>query len=37
MDKIGVECLLGLSEDHQNPPVEMNREMVAFFLRHFPK
>jgi hypothetical protein len=37
MAKIGVECVLRLREDYKNPPVEMNREMVEFFLRHFPK
>jgi acetyl esterase/lipase len=37
MDKIGVECVLRLREDYKNPPLEMNREMVEFFLRHFPK
>jgi len=37
MDKAGVECVLRLKEDYKNPPVEMNREMLAFFLRHFPK
>ena len=37
MDKLGVECELHLRGDYQNPPVEMNRAMVAFFLKHFPK
>jgi hypothetical protein len=35
MDKLGVECVLRLRPDYQDPPVEMNREMVAFFQRHF--
>jgi acetyl esterase/lipase len=35
MDKAGVECVLRLREDYKNAPVEMNREMVGFFLRHF--
>jgi acetyl esterase/lipase len=37
MDKAGAECVLRLKEDYKNPPMEMNREMLAFFLRHFPK
>jgi acetyl esterase/lipase len=37
MEKAGVECVLRLRTDYQNPPVEMNREMVEFFLRRFPK
>jgi hypothetical protein len=37
MDKLGLECVLRLRENYQNPPVEMSREMVMFFLKHFPK
>ena len=41
MDKVGVECVLRLAEDYQgkgeSPPVARNREMVQFFLKHFPK
>lgn len=38
MDKVGVECVLRLREDYKsNPPAEMNREMVSFFRRHFPR
>ena len=38
MDQVGVECVLRLREDYKsNPPAEMNREMVSFFRRHFPR
>jgi len=43
MDKLGVECVLHLSEDYPasnsgNPVgVRMNQDLVAFFLKHFPK
>lgn len=37
MDQVGVECVLRLKENYRNPPVEMNREMVRFFVAHFTK
>jgi acetyl esterase/lipase len=41
MDKAGVECVLRLAEDYEgkgeSAPVARNREMVRFFLKHFPK
>jgi acetyl esterase len=39
MDKMGVECLLRLREDYPgaNPGVQMNQDMIEFFLKHFPR
>ena len=38
MDKVGVECVLRLREDYadSNRPAQMNRDLVQFFLKHFP-
>jgi len=38
MDKVGVECLLRLREDYedQDRPARMNRDLVQFFVDHFP-
>jgi hypothetical protein len=41
MDKVGVKCVLRLAEDYQgrgkDPRVAMNRDLVQFFVEHFPK
>jgi hypothetical protein len=41
MDKVGVECVLRLAEDYQDQGGDAararNREMVQFFLKHFPR
>jgi hypothetical protein len=41
MDKVGVECVLRLGEDYRDKgkdaPVQVHRDMVQFFLEHFPK
>ena len=41
MDKVGVECVLRLAEDYQgkgeDTRVALNRDLVEFFLKHFPK
>jgi acetyl esterase/lipase len=38
MDKLGVGCVLRQREDYPgaSPGVQMNQDMVAFFLKHFP-
>lgn len=39
MDKMGVECVLRLRKEYPgaSPGVQMNQEMVEFFLKHFPQ
>jgi hypothetical protein len=38
MDKIGVECVMRLKDDYGgNPGPLWHREMVQFFVKHFPK
>jgi acetyl esterase/lipase len=39
MEKAGVECVLHLREEYadQNPAAAMNRDLVQFFVKHFPK
>jgi hypothetical protein len=41
MDKAGVECVVHFREDYADAgpdaPAQMNRDMVRFFLKHFPQ
>ena len=37
MDKLGIECIVKTKDDYQGkPPGQPQRDMVDFFLRHFP-
>jgi hypothetical protein len=37
MDKLGIECIVRIKDDYEGkPPGQPQREMVDFFLRHFP-
>jgi acetyl esterase len=38
MDALGVECVMHLKDDYgDNAPVAWHRDMVQFFVKHFPK
>jgi acetyl esterase len=38
MDKLGIECIVKTKDDYAgNPAVESTRDMVEFFVRHFPR
>jgi acetyl esterase/lipase len=38
MDKLGIECILRVKEDYDGKPGgQQQRDMVEFFLNHFPK
>ena len=35
MDKLRIECVLKVQEDYEGKQAELQKDMAAFFLKHF--